>query len=341
MLTLEERAELLMRVAELAAQKANGELLALLSPLSLGDLISEPELGLRLALTHFHLSRFSDASVLVQQLAEPCRRRGFDQLYRRRLNLEANLLVEAGDPDRAEAAYLEVLDRSIAAGDQRWVAFATLNLSSIAGIRGEWMTAIAAAQRAIAAFQQIGEIFQIASCHQNLAMAYRELGLYARADSHFEQAAHLFAASGCDVAYRLSSLTAERAVSISASGDHRRAEAMVRHALDRLGPLSAEGYWLARDIGETIRVLGIVLMGQAKYSAARDCFERALRSAKDEKVRLLEGEVYEALSELAEREKKAGEAMRWATQAVQVYAGLGAHARIERIRKRQLNLAAG
>ncbi|MBW3628003.1 MAG: hypothetical protein KY464_01785, partial [Gemmatimonadetes bacterium] len=151
MLSLEERTELLVNVAEFAANKQYDATLRLLANYSSEDLMAEPELGLRLALAHYHLCHLAEASRLVLELKHGCRRPGSDQLHRRLLQLEGTLLTEFGDLDRAEAAYLKVLNSATAAADQRLIAFSSVGLSATAGIRGEWIRAVALGKDAMTA----------------------------------------------------------------------------------------------------------------------------------------------------------------------------------------------
>src|SRR5690606_30931436 len=123
--------ELLMKAAQLVEERARGPLVELLASLPREDLLAEPELGFCLALGWRWAERNREAWALASELAEPCRRRGYDQLYRRRLNLEAGLMVESGDLPAAEVAYLEVFERSVAAGDHLWVSLATRNLGAL------------------------------------------------------------------------------------------------------------------------------------------------------------------------------------------------------------------
>jgi tetratricopeptide (TPR) repeat protein len=301
----------------------------LLSPIARADLIGEPELGLLLAGSWFQLGNLREAQELVNELEEPCRRGGFDQLYRRRLNLEGNLLYRHGDVAGAERAYNEVLHRSTVAADVRWVALSTLNLGALATLRGDWITAIAALQRAATALQNLGDNYNLAATYQNLGITYREAGLLAESDSHFEKATSLFDAAGLlELAYAES----ERALTISAAGDQRRAEATVRRALERVRTFVTTDHPLTVEQGESFRILGIVLLAQGRLTDAQIELERALAVAQTEEIPLLEGEVFEALALVADKRGELPEVVRWRVNALRVYDAMGASGRAQRIR---------
>jgi tetratricopeptide (TPR) repeat protein len=341
MLTLEERAELLVKVAELGRKKLNGELVTLLTSLSRDDLLSEPDLGLRLASRWFHFSRYSDARELVDQLSEPCRRGGFDQIYRRHRILDGSLLTEAGDLAAAEAAFQEVFQRSIAAQDQRIAAVAMSNIGATAGIRGEWSQALGALQRAITSLQSLGDSHNLGCSHHNLGIVYRELGLHGRADSHFEKASHFYAESRFDVSVNLATLAIERALAMSGAGDIPRAEATAQLGLEKIASLEAEGHHLARENGEAFMALGKIMLARQRLYEARELLERALEFARRGSSRLLEGEVCEALFELAQLQGEAIESARWFTAALDAYHILGANLRANRMLARGRNAASG
>jgi hypothetical protein len=63
--------------------------------------------------------------------------------------------------------------------------------------------------------------------------------------------------------------------------------------LDCLESLRSQGHSVKRDVGEAMRVLGIVEMGTGRCTEARDSLMISLEIAKHENVLLLEGEVAE------------------------------------------------
>lgn len=331
MLTLERRAELLLQTAELTDRQAYRAVATLLSALKIEDLIAEPELGCQLGHAWYRVDNFDQALELVTQLSEPCRRRGNDRVYRRRLNLEGTLLLEFGETAKAEGAFLEVFHRAIAVGDQHFVGYATLNLGAVASIRGEWTNALVALEHAMAAFQRLGGNYALAACHQNLAMTYREIGMLLQADSHFERSLELFHSIGSNVELDIASAEFERALAISASGDLPRAEATVRRSIDRIRRADSGPYPLTRHEGEALRVLGVVLLARRAMDEAKACLEQALQCSKAVKVRLLEAEVYEALSWWATTAGDIAESQRLAINAAEIYSQLGAKTRAERV----------
>jgi tetratricopeptide (TPR) repeat protein len=329
-LTLDERAELLFSAVALHRRQESHEVVALLSPVSRRDLIEEPELGIMLAQAQRDLGNLDETRSLIDALAEPCRRRGYDQLYRRRLYLEGAMLV-FNEPVRAGKVFSEVLHRAVQAGDARMVALMAQNLGVVAAVLGEFEEAIAASLRAITALESIGWGLDVVKLHRNLGMLHHEVGLLAESDSHFETASQLLAGESMSVLFQMAAVETARALTINSWGDHRRAEATVRHALDRLETLAAAGHPHLREHGEAFRVMGIILLTEGNFREAKSYLERSAEIARGERVFLLEGECYEALFVLAREEGDSTGAEQWAAEALRVYRHLGARARAARV----------
>jgi tetratricopeptide (TPR) repeat protein len=332
-LSLEERTELLVAAVALHERHDERAVLELLTPVSREDLLEEPELGLVLAQAHVDRGDLREARALLEALTEPCRRRGYDQLYRRRMSLEGGVYVRSGDLQRGETRFSEVLHRAVDAGDLQLVALTTQNLAVIAAYRGEWEECIAATLRAVTAMETVGGDFAVAVMHRNLGTMYREAGYLSESDSHFDMAVQLFRGTSAFVLLQLAELESERALTINLWGDRRRAEATARHALATMEPMMASGHPPRRSVGEALRVLGMILVGAGRFEEAGEHLRRALEISRSEGIPLTEGETCEALSVLAREAGDLPEAERWAAEALRIYDSLGAATRIARLRE--------
>jgi tetratricopeptide (TPR) repeat protein len=330
MLTLEERAELLVRVAELRQTSGYYELTDLLGRLSEDHLSAEPELGYSLVLAYYRTDQFDAARRLNQRLSGQCHNSALEGLYRRHLILEGALCVEFGNLRAAESLFTEAI-ASATRTDDLWVrADAMMNLAVLAAIGCRWDEALGLFQSALTGYTVLGRTYSVAACHQNLAMTYRELNLVVESDSHFEKAHQLYSSSSSDRSYELCYVELERALLISALGDHRRAEAMTRHALSRISGADAP-----RRRAEVLRVLGTVLRKRGRLEEAIMCVEEGLTLARSVRVPLLEAELCEEMSTLSRLGGNPVAEEGWANEAVRIYAASGAEARSRRVLERK------
>jgi tetratricopeptide (TPR) repeat protein len=330
MLTLEQRAELLMRVAELREASAYRALTDLLDPLSEQQLLEEPELGYSLVLAYYRTDRFDAARRLNETLTARSQTSALERLYRKHLILEGALCVEYGELHTAESLFRQAIAYAIRSDDLWVTADATMNLAILAAIGCRWGEALGSFQGALTAYTSLGRTYSVAACHQNLAMTYRELNLAAEADSHFEKAHQLYSSSSLDRSYELCYVELERALLITGLGDHHRAEAMTRRALSRVAQADAP-----RRRAEALRVLGIVLRRRGRLQEAQACVEEGRVLAQSVGVPLLEAELCEEMSILSRFSGDATSEEIWAGEAVRLYAASGADARSRRVIERR------
>jgi tetratricopeptide (TPR) repeat protein len=335
MLTLEERTELLVRVAELRRISAYRDLTDLLTPLSEQSLLDEPELGYSLVMAYYRMDKYDAARRLNRILTAQSRFSALERWYRKHIILEGVLSVEFGDLYAAESLFTKAMSAALRANDQWVIADATMNLGILEWIGCRWNEALGSFQRALTAHTLLGRSYSVAACHQNLAMTYRELGLGSESDSHFENAYQLYSIAESERNYELSSVEAERALLISRLGDYDRAEAMVRRAFARVSNADAP-----RRQAEVLRVLGIVAGKQGRLNEGRAYLEDALRLARALSIRLLEAELSEDMAALEASVGNLETAAMWAAAAGRMYGVMGAEARSSRLLIRQAALPA-
>lgn len=256
-------------------------------------LLAEPELGYHLAYAWRRTGRPREALTLTTRLRDPVRRAAAAWLERRRLNLEAMIRYEMGEPLAAAALWEELVQLCGESDDRRLLAAAHNNLGVAFTLHDRVDEAFATYQRALHACRGMGDRRGMAQAHQNLAILLRELGRTGDADRHFAQALHEARASASeDVRGRVEE---ERALLELDAGDARLAEALATRSLRRL-----RGIGDAAGEGEALRVLGIVALHQRRLDLARERLAAALDLAKSLPNPLLEGETCEALAVLEE-----------------------------------------
>ncbi len=296
---------LLRQARALQASRDYPGLASLLSCVTRESLLEEPELGFLLAEALRRRGERERALALVRELAPVCLRRGNDQLFRSRSNLEGILLFELGDVEGAEAEWGRLLDAASRAGDEEFVARANQNLGIIQTLTGQLQAALASHERAIISYQRLGHVRGLAQAHNNLAISYREMGFPDEADAAFRQALEYARADGSeDEAGRVEQ---EWALLKAMRGDGRLAAVTAERSLRRFRTLGEPA-----GQGDALRVLGIVALWDQRLEDARGYLDEALSIARRRHLRLLEAEALEARGALADagEEDGAGDALR-------------------------------
>lgn len=326
-LSAARREALLVRAWELERARAYPEVVALLAPLGPEALLAEPELGASLADAWLNVGELERGVELARLLEEPCRRQGNTRLFRRRLNLEGLLLFQQGRVEAAERAWLEMLDASARCHDERGEAAATLNLATVASIRCEWPRAVLLSQRAIAAFQRLGNARNLGAAHLNLALTLREMGRRHEAGQHLEHGMELLRAHGTEA--ELAKAEMQRALLFLDRGDARLAGAAAARALERL---DRAGMRLAGADAE--HVAGSVALAEGRREEARRRFARALERLAAGHDLLSEAQTYEELAVLERQEGNAAASREAREAAERIYREMSAPGRAERLRGR-------
>lgn len=246
------------------------------------------------------------------------------RLGRRLLNLRAIIEIEQGRLTAGESMLNELRSLAADANDQRYVAFATLNLGISAQIRGEIEAAICEYRRAGAAFQRLGDLSGLAGCSHNLGMLLRELGEYVASERNFLHARAYFEAH--DDLENLLTTDIERAVLLSLTGEQRMAEKTAY-----FGQKKAEEIGNERLIAEALRVLGMIDIEGSHFANAAVKLHQALKFAESNDIPFLRAEVCMLL---ARAERGIGNeiaAKKHLQLAEQLFVGMGAPVRARRL----------
>ncbi len=264
--------------------------------------LSQPELGFLLAASWRQLGRSTEALELAVELTDPVLRRGTPRLALRRLNLEAMLRFEAGSIGAAEALWMHLHGHASAEDDAEYVAHACNNLGVVYTLQTRMDEALASYERALVAYQRMGERLGLGQAHQNLGIAHRESDRAAHADEHFESARYHATAATDD--RLLGRVETERSLLLARTGDHRLAEATARRARSRLQLVGDRA-----GTGEALRAAGLIAISAGRPEAAEEPLEAALQVARATGHALLEAETLLGLAivRAAGRSPDAGE----------------------------------
>jgi len=245
--------------------------------------VSQPELGFLLAASWRQLARPADALDLAVQLTDPIVRRGTVRLALRRLNLEAMLRFEAGAVAVAESLWLQLHAQAAGVDDAEYVAHASNNLGVVYTLQTRMNEALAAYERALVAYQRMGERLGLGQAHQNLGIAHRMSDRFDHADEHFESARYHATAATDD--RLLGRVESERAMLLARRGDHRLASATARRARSRLQLVGDRA-----GTGEALRAAGLIAIAGGKAADAVEPLAQALDIARSTGHALLEAE---------------------------------------------------
>ena len=278
--------------------------------------VSQPELGFLLAASWRQLGRSAEALDLAVALTDPVLRRGTIRLALRRLNLEAMLRFESGAVAAAEALWMHLHGQASSADDAEYVAHASNNLGVVFTLQTRMDEALAAYERALVAYQRMGERVGLGQAHQNLGIAHREADRRDHADEHFESARYHATAATDD--RLLGRIEAERALLLARSGDHRLAEATARRARSRLHLLGDRA-----GTGEALRAAGLIALSAGRAEQALEPLGQALEIARATGHALLEAETLLGLS-LARGQTGSADAAATRSEAESVFERIGA-----------------
>jgi tetratricopeptide (TPR) repeat protein len=291
---------------------------SMLEPVSRNDLLSQPQRLFFLADAWRRIGRRDDALDLLRDGSFAFDRRGNDPLHRRRLNLEGMLLFDIGRFREEETKWQQMLDDASDAGDTEFVARANQNLGAIYTLHIRSEEAIAAYERAMAAYRLMGHRRGLAQCHHNLGLTYRELDFAPKADAHFLQAIRYAIADHSED--EIARAEQERALLIYTSRhDAPLARVTVNRALGRFSALQEHA-----GVGEAFRVLGLIELGEKHDAQSRAHFRDALAHAEATRNPLLAAESLEAVSVLEERAGDMDAAHEMRARAQTIFAELGA-----------------
>lgn len=243
----------------------------------------EPETIVFIADALWRVGRAEEAGAFGRAVEERIRTNGDERLLFNVCNIIGIAEFQLGALDRAEDRFGELLDRASERGDHEYAARASNNLGVIASIRGRRDAALAAYERALAAYQQLGYLRGLAQIHQNLAIAYRDLGVADGADRHFLRAIDFATRAQSPDVVALAEI--ERAVLLTRTGDIDLAGSLAQRALDHFTRADDPS-----GRGEALRALAAVARARNDLPTAVELLDGAVQLASEHSLRLLEAE---------------------------------------------------
>jgi tetratricopeptide (TPR) repeat protein len=317
-----------LSVDEARALRASGgwqELVNRAAALPVDELFAEPELAFLAAVGYRRIGETSRALELLARVEPEARRRGERRLLLEVINLVGNALFESGRMADAEERYSELLETSTTWDDEEGKARAANNLGVLANVRGRRDLALTCYQRALAAYQRLGNVRGLAETHHNLGISYRDLGFDRDADTHFSRAAELSEEAGLEDVIALAE--AERAGLRVRWRDGRLAGEMARRALERFQRISDP-----TGAAQAIRIMGLAALAEGDADEAEARLTEALEIARAHDDALLHAEVQRDRGMLLRDRGDAGAAREALTDAAEHFQLIGAAAEAEALR---------
>ncbi len=250
---------------------------------------AQPELAFLLAASWRQLGRAAESLELATAITDDVLLRGTPRLALRRVNLEGMLRFESGAVADAEALWQQLHGHAAAADDAEYVAHACNNLGVVYTLQTRRDEALASYERALVAYQRMGERLGLGQAHHNLGITYREADRPEHADQHFEAARNHATAATDD--RLLGRVEAERALLHARIGDSRLAEAAARRARSRLQLVGDRA-----GTGEALRATGLIAIAAGRPADAVEPLEQAVEIGRATGHALLEAEALLGLS---------------------------------------------
>jgi len=317
-----------LSLEEARALRAAGEWPALVqraAALGADELLREPELALHAAVAYRRVGQAGRALELARLLEPVARRRGDRRLIGDVVNLTGVALWESGQAAEAEVRFGELLDAATEWGNEDDVAVACNNLGVLANVRGRRDLALTYYQRALAAYQRLGNVAGLSQTHHNLGISYRDLGFGREADTHFRRSVELAEEAGREDVVALAE--SERAALRAGWGDGELAGEMARRSLERFRRIADP-----TGAAQALRILGLAARAQGQEGEAEAAFDEALEIARAHADALLRAEVQRDRAALLRDTGRMDAAREAFTDAVQHFSQIGAAAEAEALR---------
>jgi ATP/maltotriose-dependent transcriptional regulator MalT len=157
-----------------------------LEALPRGDVLASDELSLQLLYACIYLRDTVAAAALAAQM-EPRFAHGRNEAAARRfLNAQGQIALVRGELTASQRLVEELRDKAELAGDPPQQFYATVHLGIIAGLRGDFTASLQECYRALAMCGTVDTDVWLPVLHHNLALSFREIGMIAEAERHFE-----------------------------------------------------------------------------------------------------------------------------------------------------------
>lgn len=210
------------------------------------------------------------------------------------VNVQAAVRWQQGNLDEAERLYLVARARAMRVGDAKLAAMTAQNLGVLANLRGDYGEAHGHYQASLAEYRSLGLTTEVSYALNNIGLLHTAQRHWGEAERAFSEAVQISELAG-DVSTR-TVLDVNLAEMWVARGEHARAQACVRHALDaaaRTGDGSA--------IGKATKLLGVIAREAGDLEDAERHFLRADEIATARNELLLQGEIARERADLARR----------------------------------------
>jgi len=189
--SLADESALLAQLRELADQGRYREVLDRLRGLPIAALEGRTVFALLASEAHGRQGDHMEAQRWAELALVAARARGERPTELRALNYQGAIALRHGDVDEAEQRFGDALNLARAVRDHAAQARCLNNLGIIASLKGDAEAALASYQLALAAYQQAGLVRGMAETHHNIAISWRERGVYPQALQAAEQAVRL------------------------------------------------------------------------------------------------------------------------------------------------------
>jgi tetratricopeptide (TPR) repeat protein len=236
------------------------------------------------------------------------------------LNLRGVAEVELGSLGEGEVTFGRVLELAQSDGDELLASRALNNLGAIADVRDHHDQALLSYQRAIPFYQRLGDTRGLAETCHNMAITFRHMRQFERADECERRAIAYASDAGSAVLESLARVG--RAELSLLTGDAALAEATARYAAKRFAALSDP----IRE-ADALRLLAASCLALGKLPGARASLDRALELAVAHGARLIEAESRRVNAELLAATGRVEAARAEAAVAARVFESLGADAK--------------
>lgn len=309
----------------LAGERRWRELAEQLGALPDEALDGEPEAAFHLADALWRLGEPARALRLARGVEEGLGSRGNRWLLLNALNVIGICHFEMGQLEAAESRFRTLLERSTDWGEAEFAARACNNLGVLANVAARRELALTYYQRALAAYQRLGNQRGLAQTHHNIGLSYRDLGFAPEADQHYTRAIALAERSASEDVVARAEL--ERAVLRARGGDAPLATSLATRARARFRHLGDP----AGDADAT-RVLAAAARAAGDDDAAASLLEEALSLAERHPDPLLRAEVQQDRGLLLRDRGDAAGARAALADSLACYQRLGADADADRLR---------
>lgn len=289
----------------------------LLGRLPRESLLAEPAEAVLLAHSARRVGGVDDLLEFVDETVEAARARD-PAILCDALNLRGGILFERGRVQAAERTWCDLVDVATTADEPQFVARASNNLGVAAILSMRLESAIGSFHRAVSAYLRLSHARGLAQSHTNLGIIYREMDHEQETYANFQRA--LTWAHAAEADEELARIEGELALyHLYLCKDVNAAQSTAQQALDRYTSLGQP-----IGVAHVTRVLGLIAIARGQFDAAEELLDRALATAVQYNIKLLQGETLLALAANAQWRGALPRKFNCEEQAREIFAGLSA-----------------